>query len=358
VNAFGHVLFNLLANSVLSFVGALALVGLTLRLARVGQGRCRLWLLMLPFAKVLLDMAAGVPESSFLWAKAAGHAQELGQFRFGVGVQQFGPIIDLQLGAFSGGVIYPQSFGDVLDTAISKRLGAWVPALLAAVVAAVGCWRFWTRGRRQSGFLREALRDARVVEQRSVRGRAVQILLSQRYEGVPFAIGVFSPRVVFSARTYAAFDAAEREAALQHELAHIAHRDLTLLAALSAFVDLFWFLPGLRGSVARIQSVLEYRADDAAVAAGAAREVLASALVRAGEALAAPAPGAAILSSRTLLALRVQRLLAVARSPHRPRLSKAADVVRVGLAAVITLLIAQSIFLGNHAAALVRFAHL
>jgi hypothetical protein len=31
--------------------------------------------------------------------------------------------------------------------------------------------------------------------------------------------------------------------------------------------------------------------------------------------------------------------------------------VRVGLAAVITLLIAQSIFLGNHAAALVRFAH-
>jgi Zn-dependent protease with chaperone function len=356
VNALGHVLFNLLANSVLSFAGALAIAGPTLRLARVEQGRCRLWLLMLPFAKVLLDMAAGVPESSFLWAKAAGHAQELGQFRFGIGVQQFGPIIDLQLGAFSGGVIYPQSFGDLLDTAISKRLGAWLPSLLAAVVAAVGAWRLWMRQWRQSGFLREALRDARVIEQRRMRGRTVQILLAERYAGVPFAIGVFSPRVVFSARTYAAFAAAEREATLQHELAHIAHRDLALFACVNAFADLFWFLPGLRGSIARIQSVLEHRADDAAVAAGAAREVLASALVRAGEVLTAPAPGAAILSSRTLLALRVQRLLDGAR-PHHPRLKRVADVVRVGLAAVITLLIVQSIFLGNHAAALVRFAH-
>jgi Zn-dependent protease with chaperone function len=356
VNAFGHVLFNLLANSVMSFVGALAIVALTLRLARVGQGRCRLWLLALPFAKVLLDIAAGVPESSFLWAKAAGHAQELGQFRFGFGVQQYGPIIDLQLGAFSGGVIYPQSFGDLLDSAISKRLGAWVPGLLAAVIAAVGGLRTWTRSKRQRSLLCDALRDARVIEQRNVRGKAVQILLSKRYDGVPFAIGVFSPRVVFSERTYVAFSAAEREAALQHELAHVAHRDLALLAGVSAFADLFWFLPGLRGSIARIQSVLEHRADDAAVAAGAARDVLASALVRAGEVLAAPAPGAAILSNRTLLTRRVQRLLDVAGSPRR-RLSKAADFARVGLAAVITVLIVQSIFLGNHAAAFVRYAH-
>lgn len=355
MTALGHVLFNLLANSVFSFIGTLGIVYATLRLARIGHGRCRLWLLLMPLVKVVFDFAAGVPESSFLWAKAAGHTQELGSFRFGVGVSRWVPLLDLQLGAFSGGVIYPQSFGDLLDTAIAKRAGAWVPVALAASVVSIGAFRLWTRVRRHRTFLRDTLSDARVIDRRFVRKRAVDVLVAQQYAGVPFAFGILEPKVVFSATTYDAFDEPEREAALQHELAHIAHADLVVLAVVGVFTDAFWFLPGLRGLIARVQSVQEHCADDAAIVAGSAREVLASALVRAGEALTVRVPGAAILSSRTLLAQRVHRLLD-ATATRTTRLTHLANLARAGIAALITLVILQAIFLGNHAEAFVRFA--
>jgi hypothetical protein len=351
VTALGHVLFNMLVNSVLSFVLALAIVYAVLRLFRFGPGRCRLWLLLLPFAKVAQDLAAGVPESSFLWAKLAGSTPDLGQFRLGVGWSQFGPFLRFELGAFSRGLIYPQSAGDILDTALAKHLGHVTPGALAAVVVAIGVARLSLHGWRSRDFLREVYRAGRVVDQTSVRGRAVEVFVSSHYAGVPFATGILRPRVVFSERAYQALNAAEREAALRHELAHVAHYDLVLIAGLTVVGQLFWFLPGARGLLGRIHGVLEQRADDAAVAAGAKALALASALVHAGEIVHGPVVGAAILSSRSLLALRVHRLIHA-----RARSSKLGELVRFAIAMLVTITIAQALFLGNHVAALTRFA--
>lgn len=356
MSALGHVLFNLLVNSVFAFVLTLGIVYATLRVFRFAPGRSRLWLLLLPFAKVVSDLTSGVPESSFLWAKQAGHVQELGWFRVGFGIQRFWPMIDMQLGAFSGGVIYPQSAADVLDAALSKRLALWVPGALAVAVLLVGGARLLRRCWATRAFMRERLGGARVVERRRAGWRGVDVVVAPRYRGVPFATGILKPRIVFAAETYAAFDAYEREAALQHELGHVAHHDLPLLAALDALSDVFWFLPGRRGLLDRIHGVLEQRADDAALESGAAREALALALVHAGELACTRVPGAAIASHPSLLARRVHRLLeAPAASPTR--LHRLVELLRFAVAAWIALGVVQALLLGNHVAPFIRFAH-
>jgi hypothetical protein len=352
VNALGHVLFNMLANSFGSFLLTLVIVYGALWLFRFGPCRCRLWLLSLPFAKLLLELAGGVPESSFLWAKLAGKTQDLGSFRAGFGVSQFGPKLTFALGAFSGGLIYPQSLGDVLDSGLTKHVARGLPGALAAAVVLIGLTRLAIRVTRSRAFLRDVLRGARVIDRRSVGRRSVAVLVSEQYVGVPFAAGMLRPRVVFSARTHAAFTDAERAAALQHELAHVAHHDLALLAGLGILEDLFWFLPGARGLVVRIRAVLEQRADDAALTAGAQPVALASALVHASEILRDPVPGIAILDRRSLLQLRVHRLL---HSMPDASSRRGAELMHLLITALVTLMIARALFLGNHADALVRF---
>jgi Zn-dependent protease with chaperone function len=353
VNAFGHVLFNMCANSVISFLLTLGVVYGALRLGRFEPGRCRLWLLLLPFAKVVLDLATGVPESSFLWAKLAGQTQDLGAFRFGFGLSQYGPNLTFELGAFSGGLIYPQSLGDVMDAGLSKRIAPWFPPALAVAVSIVGLARLAFRWSRAHAFMRNLRVGARVVDRTRAGRREVDVLVTDDYAGAPFAAGVLRPCIVFSRSAYAAFTDAERDAALHHELAHIAHHDLVLLAGLNLVADVFWFLPGGRGLFARIHGVLEQRADDSALAAGAQPAALASALVRAGEILRGPVPGIAILSNRSLLERRVRRLLQSASDARRSR--PVVELARIAFVVFVTIMIAQALFLGNHAAALVRF---
>jgi beta-lactamase regulating signal transducer with metallopeptidase domain len=353
--AAGHVLFNLLCNSIGSFVLSLALVYALLRLHRFGPGWGELWLLCLPFAKMLFDLAQGIPASSFLWAKLAGQTQDLGWFQVGVGVAfPFGLDLNLQLGAFSGGLIYPQSLADVFDSALNKRVGIWFPGALASTCLALGAGRAVSRVLRSSALLRSIASDARCVEKRQLGARKISVRISERYAGVPFASGVLRPSIVFSARVHAAFSELEREAAIAHELAHIEHQDPLLLALLCVLGDLFWFLPGVHGLRLRIHGLLELRADDVAVRAGTDPVALASALVSAGEIFQTPLVSAAMASERGTLDERVRRLLE-ARAPSPERRSTIRRVAVLAWITLVTLAVAHAVFFGNHAAALVRY---
>jgi Zn-dependent protease with chaperone function len=351
----GHVLFNLLGNSVVSFLAALAIVAVAKRLIRLEPGAGQLWLLLLPFGKVLFDLAQGVPASSFLWAKLLGHTQDLGAVRIGVGWHDLGIGISAELAAFSGGLIYPQSIADVLDAALSRRVAGWFPGALALGALAIGLGRVGARLWRSRALTRRVLQGAHCLELRRCGSREVTVRVSPSYAGVPFAAGVLRPYIVFSARVHAALTSGEHEAAVQHELAHIAHRDPLLLAGVSLLNDLFWFLPGSRGLFRRIRELLELRADDAAIAAGAEPAALASALVAAGEIVHTPIVAAAMASTPSALALRVRRLLADAPRQSVERSRGGRRAITAALIALVTVTIAQAVFFGNHAAALVRF---
>jgi beta-lactamase regulating signal transducer with metallopeptidase domain len=342
----GALAFNLIVNAMLSFTGASVAVWLALRLFRVGADRWQLALLGLPWLKVVWDAARGVPESSFFWQRASGAYQDFGSFRAGLGATQWGPLLELRLGAQLSGRSYPQSAAEVLSSGLS-RVTAQLPVYVAGAILLVSSLlvarRLWgfrahARGRRhgQSSVL--------LVQQRCL-GNIVCVV-DAAHRGAPYVSGVLAPRVVFSVEHLARLSAAEREACWQHELAHVAHGDTLLSPLLTLLTDAFWFLPGVHWVQRQVRSVMELRADEAALRAGATPEALASALVSTGEhLLASTSPGVGLVRER-LLARRVRRLLEPAKEPA-PRAGFQHAGVRLVLAALIMFGVLQSVFFGN-----------
>jgi beta-lactamase regulating signal transducer with metallopeptidase domain len=338
--------FNLIVNAMLSFAGAFLAVWMALRLFRVSADRWQLTLLGLPWLKVFWDAARGIPESAFFWQRLSGARQDFGSFQAGFGATPWGPLLQFRLGAQLNGKSYPQSAAELLSSALSRvtpQLPVYVATaivLVSALLVARRIWGFRAHARAR----RQALSSVLLVQPRSL-GNIVCVV-DAAHDGAPYVSGVLAPRVVFSAEHFGRLSAAEREACLMHELAHVAHGDTLWSPLLTLLTDAFWFLPGSRWVLTRARSVMELRADEAALRAGAAPEALASALVSTGEQLlASTSPGVGLVRAR-LLARRVRRLLDPASEPA-PRAGFQHVGVRLVLTALIIFGVLQSLFFGN-----------
>jgi hypothetical protein len=347
----GALAFNLLFNAMGSYGLAALLSSLAARLLRVPAGRWRQLFLILPLAKVAWDLVRGVPRDSFFWSKVAGARQDLGQFRIGVGLHHFVPSIQLALGALKSGVTYPQSVAELAATLLSRRIGPRVPGAVAAALSAVALSLVLVRAARvvrAAPMAEHRRRAARVVGQRALRRRAVDVVVADDYDGVPFLGGVLRPYVCFSRVAYEALTEPERDAVVSHELGHLAHHDLFLFAAVGLFADLFWFVPTLRARCRAVVGEAEVCADLWALAAGASAPALAAALVRAAE-LSRPgvAPALGLVRGQPLLSRRVHALLgwAAAREPC-PR-SRVEVFRRIATALVVAMVLGSTAF-GNH----------
>ncbi|RYZ83621.1 MAG: hypothetical protein EOP04_19605, partial [Proteobacteria bacterium] len=87
------VFFNLFANATFSLLIGLACVLGCIWLLRIEQGPWKLFLLSLPFVKVLYDFFKGVPRSSILVTNIDPFSLPPGvqQFSVGLGLNNFGP---------------------------------------------------------------------------------------------------------------------------------------------------------------------------------------------------------------------------------------------------------------------------
>ncbi|MGZ3420497.1 MAG: M56 family metallopeptidase [Polyangiales bacterium] len=329
----GQLLFNVLVSGAFSFLGALLLVSLVTW--RTRDGGFRLALLLLPFAKLAYEIARGVPHGAFFWEKAHGARQELGSFVVGFGLDHGLPVLRMSLGALWKGRTYPQSAADILATALSRKVSPSAPAIVAAALIAVGLALVIRRA------TRTARRSGTVVERRRVGLRTVSILLSTRAH-VPFAGGVLRPWICFPESMYRALPPSERDAVIEHELAHLRHHDVLLLGAVHVLRDLFWFVPGISRLVRAVVAQCELRADAAARARGVDGATLASALVRVAESMQGEPPMLAFAGRKPLLARRVSRLLA---SPLV--VSTARRWMQAGLVFVIASFVLRAITGGN-----------
>jgi hypothetical protein len=278
--------FNLFVNAAFILLASLALAYGACALMRVERGRLRALLLSAPLFKAGYEIARGIPEQSFFWAKLSGARQELGSFQLGFGVQTpLIPVIDLQLGALSHGRDYPQSAADVLAGVLSRRVAAGLPAWLGAllcVLVALGVLRFAFEGWRGVRARRAILREARLVETRRMGILSVRIYVSESWQGVPFAAGVLRPWLCLPAQVERALSADEREAVIAHELAHLVHQDLLLLSATRFLAQALGFVPGARWLARQVQAQCELAADQRA-SRSVPPPMLASALVRVAE---------------------------------------------------------------------------
>src|SRR4051812_35043643 len=94
-----HMACNLLLNAATSFVAGLLLVLLVIRIFRVQTTRAKLFLLLLPFTKIVWDLSHGIPSGSYLfslspldpWALPPRHRTLM----LGAGLSYFGPVLSL-----------------------------------------------------------------------------------------------------------------------------------------------------------------------------------------------------------------------------------------------------------------------
>jgi len=316
---------DVLASTVLPFVFALALVWATIRLVRVPAGRGRLMLLLLPFAKLVWDVARGIPATSFLWAHAGGVVRESGTFIIGLGASPpCGIKFLFVFGALARGERYGLSSGDLLVLGCD-RLGAWCVPVLGCGLLAVSCGLVLRRVLGARRFAAERLRGRRAATTRFLHrlGRRIVDVYVTRAPtplgAVPLAGGLLRPYVCFPEATFQALSPLERYAVLEHELAHVREGHLAVITAAHVLSDLFWFVPGCRWLAREVASECELIADDRAVAAGAPELELASAIVRTAELMRArQAPPRSLAQAHALvpcafasrLACRIERLAA------------------------------------------------
>jgi Zn-dependent protease with chaperone function len=322
MNTLVPVVFNLLLNAVGSFVATLGLVALALRIVPIGPGRARLTLWLLPYLKVLWDLAQGIPGRSFVWVHALGAKQELGSFILGVGLgRAHPPIIHAELSSRYAGLTYSQSAADLLYRCLEYKLAPWVPALLVAGLLGTALARLCIHGRSILAFrraTRELLNSASLYLSEQVGLRAVSVYSSPAYGGAPYAAGVVHAHVLFSEASLRALDARAREAAVQHELSHIERHDPLLITCLTLFSNVFWFMPCKDWLMRRVFAEIELCADQRALERGAEAYALADALVSVGEQLDdTPQVAVALSLQKHQLRERVERLLVASETSRR-----------------------------------------
>jgi len=310
----GDVLFNLMLNALPSFWLGLALALLIWRFARPSRVSVGVIVLLLPMAKLLWDLGIGIPSSSFFWASEQGIRQRLGSFQIGFGAHPWGASVQGQLWAEHAAGRSPQSIADLLSRALRFRVSIYAASVVSFTFLCVSMFKCIARARGLIAFrrqLRALLLGCTRTEWRAVGRRRVRVCTSEAYAGVPFAGGLISPYVVLPAGLAERLGSDERNAVIEHELGHIRYFDLALLVPLEFLCDLFWFVPGMKGLLAKLRGLLEQRADDCAVAAGIARESVASALLVAAELVTSerPAPVLGMSRSSSTLAVRLRHLL-------------------------------------------------
>lgn len=351
-----QITFNLLVNSSLSFFIGIMIVVCSIKLIRLGNCRWRLFLLSLPFVKIVFDILKGVPNSSvvFTGLDPFNLPPKSQLLEIGAGWNDWGPVFSVVLSANDlAGVKHSSSLADYLSIWLIRNFGPNIPRGLLLVVLLcslalvirrfVSIWNFEIKRKHQ-----------RLLDQThstiKVGFRTVDIYVSKAFKGTPFTGGVLNPYICFPAVVFNLLSEDERTAAINHEIAHIKNWDLVFSLAIKIMGDLFWFVPGYNLLATKIDRLREILADERAIDFGAKSQYLASALIKLGE-LPATNDSSVLYSAffreKSLLKVRVDRLLKKS-DDSKPRFLWKFKVVRIALAIFVTSAVMSSTFGGNH----------
>jgi hypothetical protein len=302
----------ILVNAALSVLGAcaMALVALSV-LGR--SSRWAKWILVLPFGKMVFDVARGIPTGAFVRSPFAGTRFDQGRFQIGFGVHPpLSPMFHGALDARVGTQWFPLSAGDLAVQAVVLKAGRAVLVVVVAIVVAVSLALVARRAAAAIAFEVRRRRDRRGASSlRTARelGRPVDIYLSRAFAGTPFTGGVLRPYVCFPVDAYEALEESERVAAIEHELAHVRSLDAALFVALGVLTDLAWFIPGIRRLLGAVRAEAERAADETAVSRGVPPVQLASAILRLADPLEHPIAALPFTRPGSVVAGRVRSLL-------------------------------------------------
>lgn len=315
------VFFNLLSNAAFSMACGMLVVGFFIWLFRVETGPWKLFLLCLPFVKIVYDSVRGLPPDSILlhgldpFSLPARH-----QFlQLGVGFSYWAPEFNLIFSVRDmAGKAYAASIGDYLVIWLNRTFGYQVLLIILDAVLAVSATLVVIRGVSACRFEKRRKVDrvaAITLRTEQFQLRTVDIYVSNQFSGTPFTGGVLRPYICIPQDAFDKLSKDELDAVIAHELGHIRQLDLIVTIAVQLLGDLFWFVPGYRWLSRKIDRLREVVADQWAVSSGIEPALLASALVKLKD--ISEKSGRLVLYSaffreKSLLKVRVEKLLGMA----------------------------------------------
>lgn len=350
------IFFNLLTNSIFSLFCGLVVVGFFIWLFRVQTGPWRLFLLSLPFVKIIYDCVRGLPADSVLLAGLDPFSlpPKHQLLQIGAGFSEWGPTFNVIFSVRNTeGKEFASSVGDYLTIWLNREFGSELPLMILTGVAAASLTLLSIRVWNAFKFERRRRADrstAKPLRVEKVWFREVDIYISEAFSGTPFTGGIVKPYICVPSDSFEKLSNEELEAVLKHELGHIRQFDLPVTMAIQILGDLFWFVPGYRWLSRKIDRLREVVADQWATFNGAKPEVLASALVTLKEIPEANDKFilySAFFREKSLLKVRVEKLLNEG-DEKSPRFGWQYKWVRYGFSIWIASAVMLATIGGNH----------
>jgi Zn-dependent protease with chaperone function len=193
--------------------------------------------------------------------------------------------------------------------------------------------------------LRRIKRAARPLGTAAVRNATIGV---SAIVPTPTAIGYLHPAIVLPADFRGRVDAAEWEAVVAHECAHLARRDDWAKAIQSAVMRAGWWLPGLWLLGRGLDLERELASDERASGATGARRY-AACLLRLASGGCAEAVAPALWGRRSHVAIRVERLLRPVADPSPALRSAILGAFTATALAVVCFAVAAVPAIGRHA---------
>lgn len=359
----GQVAFAWIGNASFAFLITAIIVLTLIRIVRPPPN-IRLCLSLLPFARLGLDLRAGIPSDVHVWyglkgdflkqvVVLLGHegqpCHSRGIFCFGASPDALGHYPTRLVAGVKAGVDGQWHSLGIADI-LSKVLDHWVeglPSLLVVTMVAVGGMIAVRRLLCAWGFEKALASNHVFALRRSSRALvAGRRHLSVRcpHEGSPFTGGLLRPYVCFPLHTFKTLSPSERRAALAHEVAHVRRLDAFVITLVGVVRDIFWFVPLIGAARRQLLYTLELAAD-ASGARVCGSAVTASAILRVGESLrgqpAIDRYSLGAMSDVSLLRGRVETLLRPAPSPF-----SLSSLCRLAVTAAVAFVTLTSAFLG------------
>lgn len=315
------IFFNLFVNATFSLMIGLGLVLASNRLMRAHCGPWKLFLLSLPFVKVVYDFLKGVPASSILITNIDPYRMPPGLQRLsiGIGMNNYIPQIKaiFTVKDFDG-QHYGASVGDYLVYWLGHQWGPGFPLYLVYGVSLLGLALLLRRaflGITFESQRRSDRQESQAYKTKKLFLRSVDIYISHSLSGTPFTGGILRPYICIPRDAYETLTPTELDAVIAHELGHVQQFDLFATLLICALGDIFWFVPGYRWLCRRLERMREVIADQRAVRAGASPEVLASALIKLKEVAmgdSQPSFSMSFIKEKALLKVRIENLVGFA----------------------------------------------
>lgn len=349
------IFFNLLVNSVLSLAIGLMLVYFFIWFFRVDTGRWKVFLLSLPFVKIIYDFTRGVPEKSVLFSGVDPFSlpPKHQLLSIGAGFDGWTPYVSTVFSVNAlDGKTYNSSIGDYLLIWIHRTFGNEVPLIIVSSVLAISLTLLTIRVVQYYNFEKRRRGDRSTLspfKTLAVDRRVVDIYISSSFSGTPFTGGIIKPYICLPEDAIQKLSPEELNAVIAHEMGHVRYYDLLVTVLIQGLGDLFWFVPGYRWLSRKIDRLREIVADNWAVSSDVEPHFLASALLKLKEIPEGTdrfVLYSAFFREKSLLKERVERLVGKVKEKS-PRFGWQNRWVRYGVAFFISVVVLNSVFGGN-----------